>query len=55
MAWNLAGSYFETCSCDARPSTASPSPGATGDRNVILDTRYEAGMGFSASELDRAA
>jgi hypothetical protein len=38
MSWNLAGSYFETCSCDVVcPCTASLSLGATRDRcNVIL-------------------
>ena len=38
MAWNLAGSYFETCSCDVVcPCTASLSLGATRDRcNVTL-------------------
>jgi hypothetical protein len=33
MSWNLAGSYFETCSCDVIcPCTASLSLGATRDR-----------------------
>jgi hypothetical protein len=38
MAWNLSGSYFETCSCDVVcPCTASLSLGATRDRcNVVL-------------------
>jgi hypothetical protein len=38
MPWNLAGSYFETCSCDVVcPCTASLSLGATRDRcNVVL-------------------
>jgi hypothetical protein len=38
MAWNLSGSYFETCSCDVIcPCTASLSLGATRDRcNVVL-------------------
>jgi hypothetical protein len=38
MPWNLAGSYFETCSCDVIcPCTASLSLGATRDRcNVVL-------------------
>jgi hypothetical protein len=38
MAWNIAGSYFETCSCDVIcPCTASLSLGATRDRcNVVL-------------------
>src|SRR6266513_5985944 len=38
MSWNLAGSYFETCSCDVVcPCTASLSLGATNDRcNVVL-------------------
>ena len=38
MAWNLDGSYFETCSCDVVcPCTASLSLGATNDRcNVVL-------------------
>src|SRR5919202_5405542 len=38
MSWTLAGSYFETCSCDVVcPCTASMSLGATRDRcNVVL-------------------
>lgn len=38
MAWKIAGSYFETCSCDVIcPCTASMSFGATHDRcNVTL-------------------
>ncbi len=38
MSWNLAGSYFETCSCDVIcPCTASLSHGATHDRcRVVL-------------------
>ena len=33
MSWNLAGSYFETCSCDVMcPCTASLALGATHDR-----------------------
>jgi hypothetical protein len=38
MSWKLAGSYFETCSCDVVcPCTASFALGATLDRcNVVL-------------------
>ena len=38
MSWKIAGSYFETCSCDVIcPCTASMSFGATHDRcNVTL-------------------
>jgi hypothetical protein len=38
MSWNIAGSYFETCSCDVIcPCTASLTLGATRDRcNVTL-------------------
>ena len=38
MSWKLAGSYFETCSCDVIcPCTASFALGATLDRcNVVL-------------------
>src|SRR6202035_318006 len=33
MSWKIAGSYFETCSCDVVcPCTASLSLGATHDR-----------------------
>ncbi|HSD76688.1 MAG TPA: DUF1326 domain-containing protein, partial [Solirubrobacteraceae bacterium] len=33
MSWNLAGTYFETCSCDVVcPCTASLALGATRDR-----------------------
>ena len=37
MAWNISGSYFETCSCDVVcPCTASLSLGATKDRCKAL-------------------
>jgi hypothetical protein len=37
MPWNLAGSYFETCSCDVIcPCTASLSLGATRDRCKVV-------------------
>jgi hypothetical protein len=37
MPWNLAGSYFETCSCDVIcPCTASLSLGATNDRCKVV-------------------
>jgi hypothetical protein len=37
MSWNLAGSYFETCSCDVIcPCTASLSFGATRDRCKVV-------------------
>lgn len=45
MPWNLAGSYFETCSCDVVcPCTASLSLGATRDRcNVVLVFNVKSG------------
>jgi hypothetical protein len=45
MSWNIAGSYFETCSCDVIcPCTASLSHGATHDRcKVVLVFNVEAG------------
>jgi hypothetical protein len=37
MSWNLAGSYFETCSCDVVcPCTASLSLGATRERCKVV-------------------
>jgi hypothetical protein len=37
MSWNLAGSYFETCSCDVVcPCTASLALGATQDRCKVV-------------------
>ena len=37
MPWNIAGSYFETCSCDVIcPCTASMSLGATQDRCQVV-------------------
>jgi hypothetical protein len=37
MSWKLAGTYFETCSCDAIcPCTASLSFGATHDRCKVV-------------------
>ena len=45
MSWKLAGSYFETCSCDVVcPCTASLALGATHDRcNVTLVFRVHQG------------
>jgi hypothetical protein len=45
MSWNLAGSYFETCSCDVVcPCTASLSLGATRDRcKVVLVFNVKSG------------
>ena len=45
MSWNLAGSYFETCSCDVIcPCTASLSLGATRDRcKVVLVFNVKSG------------
>jgi hypothetical protein len=45
MAWNLEGSYFESCSCEVIcPCTASLSYGATYDRcRVILVFNVETG------------
>ena len=45
MAWNLSGSYFETCSCDVVcPCTASLSLGATRDRcNITLVFNLKSG------------
>lgn len=59
MAWNLAGSYFETCSCDVVcPCTASLSLGATRDRcNVVLVFNVKSGEvdGTDVSGLTVAA
>jgi hypothetical protein len=45
MPWNLAGSYFETCSCDVVcPCTASLALGATKDRcKVVLVFNLKSG------------
>lgn len=45
MSWKLAGSYFETCSCDVVcPCTASLALGATRDRcNATLVFHVESG------------
>src|SRR3954470_9365759 len=45
MAWNISGSYFETCSCDVVcPCTASLSLGATNDRcNALLVFHVKSG------------
>lgn len=45
MAWNLKGSYFESCSCDVVcPCTASLALGATNDRcNALLVFKVEDG------------
>jgi hypothetical protein len=45
MPWNIAGSYFETCSCDVIcPCTASLSLGATQDRcRVVLVFNVKSG------------
>jgi hypothetical protein len=59
MSWNLAGSYFETCSCDVIcPCTASLSLGATRDRcNVTLVFNVKSGEveGTDVSGLTVAA
>jgi hypothetical protein len=59
MAWNLSGSYFETCSCDVIcPCTASLSLGATRDRcNVVLVFNLKSGEvdGTDVSGLKVAA
>jgi hypothetical protein len=59
MPWNLAGSYFETCSCDVVcPCTASLALGATRDRcNVVLVFNIKSGEvdGTDVSGLTVAA
>jgi hypothetical protein len=59
MSWNLAGSYFETCSCDVIcPCTASLSLGATRDRcKVVLVFNVKSGEvdGTDVSGLKVAA
>jgi hypothetical protein len=59
MSWNLAGSYFETCSCDVVcPCTASLSLGATKDRcNAVLVFNVKSGEvdGTDVSGLTVAA
>src|SRR5438445_5256822 len=59
MSWKLAGSYFETCSCDVVcPCTASLALGATHDRcKVVLVFRVRSGEveGTDVSGLTVAA
>ncbi len=59
MAWNLTGSYFETCSCNVVcPCTASLSLGATLDRcSVVLVFNVKEGQvdGVDVSGLTVAA
>ena len=59
MAWNLDGSYFETCSCDVMcPCTASLALGATKDRcNATLVFHIKSGEveGVDVSGLTVAA
>ena len=59
MPWNIAGSYFETCSCDVIcPCTASLSLGATQDRcKVVLVFNVKSGEvdGTDVSGLTVAA
>src|ERR1700752_4849373 len=59
MSWKLAGSYFETCSCDVVcPCTASLALGATHDRcKVVLVFHVEEGAveGTNVSGLTVAA
>src|ERR1700686_2543653 len=59
MSWQLAGSYFETCSCDVVcPCTASLALGATHDRcKVTLVFRVKDGQvdGVDVSGLTVAA
>jgi hypothetical protein len=60
MSWNLAGSYFETCSCDVVcPCTASLTLGA--DKDTIAHAKrssidafgisYEGNSAFSTSDF----
>src|SRR2546421_13102244 len=59
MSWRIAGSYFETCSCDVVcPCTASLALGATNDRcNVTLVFNVKSGEveGTDVSGLTVAA
>ena len=59
MAWNLSGTYFETCSCDVVcPCTASLALGATKDRcNATLVFNVKSGEvdGTDVSGLTVAA
>src|SRR4051794_35440605 len=59
MAWNISGSYFETCSCDVVcPCTASLSLSATRDRcNALLVFHVKSGdvNGVDVSGLSVAA
>lgn len=59
MAWNISGSYFETCSCDVVcPCTASIALEATRDRcNVMLVFNVKSGEvdGVDVSGLTVAA
>src|SRR3954469_16301189 len=59
MAWNLSGTYFETCSCDVMcPCTASMSLGATNDRcnaTMIFNVKSGEADGVDVSGLTVAA
>ena len=59
MAWKIAGSYFETCSCDVVcPCTASLSLGATHDRckvTLVFNVREGDVEGTDVSGLTVAA
>jgi hypothetical protein len=58
MAWNLKGSYFETCSCDLMcPCNMSFDHGATYDycRVNAFGIQYEGKPGLSTSEFSWAA
>jgi len=59
MAWNLTGSYFESCSCDVIcPCTASLSLGATKDRCkvvLVFDVKSGEVEGTDVSGLTVAA
>src|SRR5579872_4902029 len=59
MAWHIAGSYFETCSCDVIcPCTASLSYGATLDRcrvTLVFNVHEGEVDGVDVSRLSVAA
>jgi hypothetical protein len=65
MGWTIAGSYFETCSCDVVcPCATLLSLGAGSELTVLRATRssinafripHAAKAGFSASEFSWAA
>ena len=51
MSWNVTGSYFETCNCEAACPCVFLSPPTTGECNAVVAWHIESGN-FEGLDLD---